>query len=82
MSWLQLAVSGGVPKRCLIVALVVGTILNFINQGDVLLVGGALDYLKIGLNYAVPYVVATYGAVSAQLHDMRSGRPREGVDKG
>ena len=51
-------------------ALVVGTILNLINQGDALLGGGPLDWTKIVLTFAVPYCVATYGAVSYRL-----GRP-------
>jgi hypothetical protein len=33
-------VSGGVPRRSFGVALIVGTILNLINQGDALLSGG------------------------------------------
>lgn len=32
--WLELARSDGIPRRSLKVALVVGTILNLINQGD------------------------------------------------
>jgi hypothetical protein len=32
-------ISNGVPKRSLAVALIVGTILNLINQGDVLAAG-------------------------------------------
>jgi hypothetical protein len=57
----------GVPKRSLLVALVVGTILNLINQGDALFAGRHLDLLKLALTYAVPYAVATYGAVSFRL---------------
>jgi hypothetical protein len=60
-------VSDGVPRRSLAVALVVGTILNLINQGDALLGGQPLDFLKIALTFAVPYCVATYGAVSYRL---------------
>ena len=62
------AVSGGVPQRALVVALVVGTILNLINQGDALLAGGPIDLPKLLLNYIVPYCVSTYGAVSYRLH--------------
>jgi hypothetical protein len=54
----------GVPRRSLGVALVVGTILNLINQGDVLIGSGDLHVGKALLTYAVPYCVATYGAVS------------------
>jgi hypothetical protein len=59
--------SNGVPRRCLYAALIVGTILNLINQGDAVFTGGAIDWLKIALTYCVPYAVCTYGAVSAQL---------------
>jgi hypothetical protein len=60
-------VSGGVPRRSLAVALIVGAILNLINQGDALLSGAHLDFTKIVLTFAVPYCVATYGAVSYRL---------------
>jgi hypothetical protein len=43
---------------------IVGTILNLINQGDALFGGGRVDLAKLLLTYAVPYCVATYGAVS------------------
>lgn len=60
-------VSDGVPRRSFLVALLVGTLLNAINQGDVLLDGGKVDVVKMLLTYAVPYCVATYGAVSFRL---------------
>jgi hypothetical protein len=60
-------ISEGVPGRSLLVAIVVGTLLNLINQGDVLLGGGHVDLLKAALTFAVPYGVATYGAVSYRL---------------
>jgi hypothetical protein len=65
------AVSDGVPQRSLWVALIVGTILNLINQGDALLAGHTLDFTKLALTYAVPYLVSTYGAVSFRLHVAR-----------
>ena len=60
-------VSEGVPRRSFAVALIVGTILNLINQGDALVRGAELDFTKIILTFAVPYCVATYGAVSYRL---------------
>ena len=63
----QCAVAPGVPRRSLAAAVVVGTILNLINQGDALLSGAELDFTKIILTFAVPYCVATYGAVSYRL---------------
>jgi hypothetical protein len=51
----------------LYVALVVGTVLNLINQGDAILAMGHVSWVKIVLTYCVPYAVCTYGAVSSQL---------------
>jgi hypothetical protein len=51
--------------RSLITALVVGTLLVAINQGTLLLEGevpGSL-YWKIPLTYAVPFCVASWGAL-------------------
>src|SRR5262249_7143132 len=70
-------VSEGIPKRSLGVAILVGTVLNLINQGDALLRDGHVDLLKAALTYAVPYCVATYGAVSYRLRlddSRREGR--------
>jgi hypothetical protein len=70
------AVSDGVPLRSLWVAVVVGTILNLINQGDVLLSGQRLAFTKLAFTYIVPYLVSTYGAVSFRLHAARSAVAR------
>ena len=61
------ATTGGVPIRSLFVAAAVGTILNLINQGDMLFGGESVNWLKIGLTYIVPYCVSTYGAVAYRL---------------
>ena len=65
------AVSGGVPRRSLVVALIVGTVLNLINQGDAMLSGVPIDLTKLLLTYLVPYFVSTDGAVSYRLHAAR-----------
>ena len=54
------------------VALVVGTVLNLINQGDALFGAMPINWLKIILTYFVPYAVCTYGAVSFQIRKMRT----------
>ncbi len=69
---LDLATAGGTLRRSLLTALVVGTILTAINQGDAIVAGEAPAWLKIGLNYLVPFCVATYGAVSAKQAAGRS----------
>jgi len=71
------ATSGGVPQHSLVVALVVGLILNLINQGDALFAGRRLDWAKIALTFLVPYAVSTYGAVSYHLKVLRQPRAAE-----
>jgi len=75
----QFQTPGGLSRKCLpcalrhapmlrrsgLLALIVGTILTGINQGDVLLAGhwpSALVW-KLPLTYAVPFIVATLGAL-------------------
>ena len=67
-------ISDGVPRRSFLVALIVGTILNLINQGDALFGDGRVNWAKIILTFAVPYCVATYGAVSYRLTASRRVR--------
>jgi hypothetical protein len=51
--------------RSLLVALVVGTVLNLINQGPELLAGQWPVVWKLGLTYVVPFAVASYGSYAA-----------------
>jgi hypothetical protein len=67
----ELATSDGALKRSLLTALVVGTVLSAINHGDIILSGAAVNVVKIGLNYLVPFCVATYGCVSARRAALR-----------
>lgn len=48
------------------VAVVVGTVLSAVNQGDVLLAGdgGTGTWVRIGINYLVPFCVASVGFLS------------------
>ena len=64
-STLSCAFTWPVMRSSLIVAAIVGTILNLINQGDRL--GGAepIDWLKLGLTYCVPFCVSTWGSFAA-----------------
>ena len=54
-----------VVRSALIVALVVGSLLNLINQGDALWSETPVDWLKLGLTYCVPFFVSLYGSYSA-----------------
>ena len=68
---LHYAVADGVPARSLKVALVVGTLLNLINQGDALWGAAAVNWVKLALTFAMPYLVSTYGAVAFRLSALR-----------
>jgi len=75
----QFQTAGGLARKCLpcalrhapmlrrsgLIALVVGTVLTAINQGDVLLAGHWPPALvwKLPMTYAVPFIVATFGAL-------------------
>jgi hypothetical protein len=72
----QCIIAPGVPRRSLAAAVVVGTLLNLINQGDALFSGRHINWLKLGLTYIVPYCVATYGAVAFRLEAMRQNTRR------
>jgi hypothetical protein len=71
------ATTDGVPRRALCVTVLVGTLLNAINQGGAMLGHGELNWVKLVLTYLVPYCVATYGAVSARLSQQRAGRQKQ-----
>lgn len=53
------------------VALVVGTILNVINQGGRLMEGLSPSWFHVVLNYMVPYCVSSYSAARNEMR--RSG---------
>jgi hypothetical protein len=61
------SLSDGIPFRSGCVALVIGSILNLINQGDAILGMNSINWIKIVLTYFVPYAVSTYGAVSYRM---------------
>jgi hypothetical protein len=63
----HLSMSDGVPTRSLAVALVVGSILNVINQWEAVRGRAAWHWRKLTLTYCVPYLVATYGAVATRM---------------
>ena len=54
-------------RRSLLVALVVGTILNAINQGSAIVLGEHVVLWKIALTYCVPFAVSSYGTYAGVL---------------
>jgi len=73
----QLAFGDGTPKKALLTALVVGSILTAINHGDTILMGNWPPVLKVFLTYCTPYCVTTWGAITgkrAQLNRNIAGQ--------
>jgi hypothetical protein len=66
-SVLQLARSRRIVRNAITVSLVVGTVLNLINQGGPVLRGEHVAWWNVLMNYVVPYCVSTYSAVRNQL---------------
>jgi hypothetical protein len=66
-SWLATATRPSVVWRSGRLAVIVGTILTCINQGDVILSGNVkmIHVFKIVFTYCVPYVVSTLASVGA-----------------
>lgn len=64
---LRHVLSGACLKRAIIIMLVVGTILNIINQGETLMKGGDIDWAKGILTFLVPFCVACFSAWGSVL---------------
>ena len=47
------------------IALLVGTVLNLVNQGEEILAGGNVIWAHIALNYCVPFFVSGYSAIKS-----------------
>jgi hypothetical protein len=57
--------AGRSVRRSLAVALVIGTVLNLINQGPEIFAGHWPVWWKLVLTYFVPFAVASYGSYAA-----------------
>lgn len=67
------AFNAQVVRRSLLIALYVGFILNFINQGEALTVFDlqAVNWTKFLLTFLVPYAVSTSTAISMELENLK-----------
>lgn len=71
---LRFALTRRIAGNAAKIALVVGTLLNAINQGGAVLAGGDISLAHLALNYLVPYAVATYSAVQLRLQQLELAR--------
>ncbi len=68
---LQTACKRPIVIAALKVALVVGTILNAINQGGRVWDGLPLSWFHVALNFVVPYCVSSYSAARNEISTKR-----------
>lgn len=71
--WLALACERAVVLTAARIALIVGTLLNAINQGSQILHGTRVDWPRLALNFVVPYVVSTVSAVQMKRKSISGG---------
>jgi hypothetical protein len=64
---LKAALSGPYLARAIAVMIIVGSVLNLINQGEALFQGAPLNFAKLILPYVVPFCASTYGTWSALI---------------
>lgn len=77
-SFVSVALSRMVVTRAIKVAIIVGTILAFINHGEKILSMSlpSQDWFKVILTYLVPYCVSTWSAVGAIKANASKGDAR------
>jgi len=59
--------SPSIRRNAIRIALVVGSILNLINQSPALWNGTEISLVNVALNYFVPFCVSSYSAAKNQL---------------
>jgi len=64
---IQAAMLPTIVFNSLKIALVVGTILILVNQGESIFNGETISWLNLFLNYLVPYLVASYSAARNEV---------------
>ena len=67
----QMVTGDGTPRKAILTALVVGTLLTAINHGEMILQGDWPPLAKIFLTYCVPYCVTTWGAITGKRAQWR-----------
>lgn len=65
--FIKTALSRHIVINAFKIAIVVGTLLNMVNQGERLLQSGTISWLHLMLNYLVPYCVASYSATKNEI---------------
>ena len=69
MNFIQTDLQKDILRTAIKVVLIVGTILNLINQGPTIAAGEweNINWIILLTTYSVPYMVSTYSAVMARM---------------
>ena len=67
LSLFRLMYQARIAKAALKVALVVGTALNVINNGEQLWMHHTVNLWQLGMNFFIPYCVSSYSAARHEL---------------
>jgi hypothetical protein len=67
----RLMLQGRIVRSALKVSLVVGTLLNLINNGEALWGHHGVNLWQMALNFIVPYCVSSYSAARNEAHRSR-----------
>ncbi len=80
----RLFARGITVRPCVPVAAVVGCVLSAINEGARIAAGQArwLTWVQVGLNFVVPFLVASYGYLTAARVPGQRGRLPAGQETG
>ena len=57
-------------RRSLLISVIVGTVVNAINQGPEMLAGHSPVLWKLALTYLMPFLVGSYGSYAAFRNSM------------
>ncbi|WP_461480672.1 nitrate/nitrite transporter NrtS [Porticoccus sp.] len=63
----KIVITRSIVVNALQVSLVVGTLLNVINQGSAFINGSEIAWVQVLMNFLVPYCVASYSATQNEI---------------
>lgn len=70
---IALMTSRRIAWSALKVALVVGTVLNVVNNGERLMVQGSVSLWQVAMNFVVPFCVSSYSAARNEAQRAKGG---------
>lgn len=71
---LRTACTRPIMLAALKLALFVGCVLNFVNQGAAIFAGEPISWGHVVMNFVVPYLVSSYSAAKNQLRGADTGK--------